>query len=92
MLSFAKKLDTITLAIDIRTETRIAMPKLEKPKLFLPTTNEVIWSINPLMTILNSPNVINVIGNERMINTGLMAAFRNANTKLANNAIHTLAT
>lgn len=89
---FAKKLDTITFASDIKIETNTAIPKLENPKLAFPTTYDVIWSMNPLITMLNKPNVISVIGSDNSTKKGLIAAFKIANTKLASNAIQTFAT
>ena len=88
----AKKFETMTLASDIRIDTTMAIPKLEKPKFALPTTYDVICNMNPLITMLNNPSVIRVIGNESNTKNGLMAAFKIARTKLASNAIQILAT
>ena len=88
----AKKLETIALASDINTETKTAIPKLEKPKLALPTKYDVICNMKPLITMLNNPIVINVIGSVNKIKIGLTAAFKIANTKLAISATQILAT
>lgn len=68
----------------------IALQNDEKWKNAEPTNRDVNSSITPLTTILKSPSVRILIGNDRIIKIGLIKTFRIANTKLASNAIQAL--
>ena len=81
----------MALQSDIKTAINMDMPNDENRKL-APTKSEVNCNIKPLITILNKPRVITVIGNDNIIKIGFTAAFRSANTRLAKSATQTLDT
>ena len=74
------------------TAIKTAEPKLEKAKFVSPTSFGVICNIAALITKLNSPKVINVIGKEKKCNIGLTIIFKIDNTTLATIAITKLLT
>ncbi len=82
----------MALINDMITAINKAEPKLEKAKFVSPTKLDVIFKIAALMTKLNKPKVISVIGNENKCKIGLTIMFRIDNTKLATIAMTKLLT
>ena len=78
--------------IDMITAIKIAEPKLEKAKFCSPTTTDVAFNIIALITKLNNPKVIIVIGKDSMCKIGLITIFNTDNTILAKIAISRLPT
>ncbi len=77
---------------DIITAIKTAEPKLEKAKFASPTRLDVIFRITALITKLNNPKVIRVIGKENKCKMGLTIIFKTDKTTLATIAITKLLT
>lgn len=81
----------MVLQMDINNAMSNDAPKDENWKLS-PTKKAVNCNITALITILNSPNVITVMGSDNRNKIGLINALSNAKTKLATSAIQILET
>ena len=79
------------LTIDIAIATIKVVPKEANAKL-APTKTEVRLRMSALTTMLNNPNVSNVIGSESRIKKGLTITFNIPNTILAPSAVQMLPT
>lgn len=74
------------------SEINTAAPKLEKAKFCSPTITDVNFNIIPFITKLNKPNVMSVIGNDKICNMGFTNTFNADKTTLATMAIIKLLT
>jgi hypothetical protein len=78
--------------MEIIIAMRIVIPNDENRKLSVPTNVDVNCNIMALRITLNNPKVKTVIGKDKINNIGRTNAFKIASTKLATNAVPTLAT
>lgn len=83
---------TIEFISDKSSDIKIAAPKLEKEKFCSPTITDVNFNIIPFITKLNKPNVMSVIGSDKICNMGFTNTFNADKTTLATMAIIKLLT